>query len=251
MCSVQTQLTDRETIRRLVWLFVWFTLVALVAGASRMWWRGWQMHTFGDIIRWREALSMFVFAPAISVLFWLIVRCVGHGRMHPVVQVLCLLSIYLVACGMGMHDPTNRMTSAYRASQMQPAVWQTIGYLDDGLSHWVFFGGFILGTWALGVQQALVPFQEKPRRLFVAALLVMSLFLIFVIYTNLVTEYPKTKLDCRIILTAVMVPTLVALARLRTVGILRMPVFLIILPSYWGGILLTNLTWFFQGKCIW
>ena len=62
----------------------------------------WQLASLGgDVLRVREALSMFVFAPAIAVLFWLIYRTLGRGRALLATDVLMVLAIYCVACGMG------------------------------------------------------------------------------------------------------------------------------------------------------
>ncbi|HQL51976.1 MAG TPA: hypothetical protein PLR91_12360, partial [Kiritimatiellia bacterium] len=55
--------TDHETLTQLLGLFALFGVVCLLAGASRMCPPAWQMRPFGDILRIREALSMFVFAP--------------------------------------------------------------------------------------------------------------------------------------------------------------------------------------------
>jgi len=106
--------SDNTVLRRLFFLFVFFTVTCLFAGASRMSPPSWQLQPFGDVLRIREALSMFLFAPMISVFFWLLTRCVGRGHLHLAVQILMVLSVYFVACGMGMHDPVNRMQVVYR-----------------------------------------------------------------------------------------------------------------------------------------
>ena len=65
------EVTDGAVLRRLMWLFAVLAGTCLLAGASRMRPPGWQLAAFGDVLRIREALSMFVFAPAICALFWL------------------------------------------------------------------------------------------------------------------------------------------------------------------------------------
>ncbi|MBO4287602.1 MAG: hypothetical protein J5985_05495 [Kiritimatiellae bacterium] len=244
---MQTPSTDRETVRELLLLLAGLAVVALAAGASRRFWKGWQMAPFADILRWREAFSMFLFAPALAVLFWFIVRCTGRGRMHPAIKVVSLLAVYFLACGMGMHDPANRMCGSYPAGAMQPAVRQSLVYFDDVLGHQVFWTGFVLATWALGVQQVLTPLDGRLPRFAGISLGAVDLALLFVFFTNLAFEFPNTKQDCRVILAAAALPTAVWLFRMRGRGLLRMPMLLVILPVCWGSVALTWGYWLFKG----
>ena len=236
--------SDRDVLRRLLSLFAVFAAICLLAGASRMSPPDWQLKSFGGVLRIREALSMFVFAPAIGVMFWLLTRCVGRGHPHAAVQVLMVLSVYFVACGMGLHDPINRLGIVYRApDSMVPAVRQTLTFLDDQLGHWVFWAGFVLGTWVLSVQQVLTPLKEKmgwPWRLGLGG---VSAVLLWVMLINLWDEYPKTRVDLCVVAAAVALPLVLHLAKCRRIGLFRLPVLLVIYPAYIGSIVGTAICW--------
>jgi len=235
---------DGRVLWRLGLLFGAFAVVCLVAGASRMTPGTWELRPFGDVVRIREALSMFVYAPVICVLFWMFYRTLGDGRTHAAVDALMVLSVYFMACGMGMHDPANRIEGVYRHSGLlTPEVRRSLVYVDDGLGHWVFWAGFVLGTWVLGIQQARVPLRQRmtwPWRLFFGAI---SAALLWVMLTNLWDEYPKTREDLCVIAAAVLVPLGAHAVCARRVGLLRLPVLFVIYPAYLGGIAGTLLCW--------
>lgn len=242
--AMESNVTDREVLRRLAWLFATFAGVCLLAGASRMRPCAWELQTFGDVLRIREALSMFVFAPVIGVLFWLIYRTLGRGTSYAAIDVLMVLSVYCVACGMGLHDPTNRMVCVYRETgALTPEVRRSLLYLDDQLGHWVFWVGFVLGTWVLGIQQALAPLRERmawPWRVFFGCI---GAALLWVMLTNLWDEYPQTRVDLGVIAAAALVPLGVQAAVCRGVGLLRLPVLCVIYPAYFGSIAGTLACW--------
>ncbi|HRR33316.1 MAG TPA: hypothetical protein P5026_04415 [Kiritimatiellia bacterium] len=241
--------TDDETLKRLLGLFTVFSLVCLLAGSSRMCPSAWQLRPFGDILRIREALSMFVFAPVIGVLFWMLVRTVARGHVNRTVEVLMVLTIYFIACGMGMHDPTNRMSVVYRGSQASlPDLFESIRYLDDDLGHWIFWGGFVLGTWVFGLQQLLTPLRERMNWQWRCGFGVVSLVLLWVMLTNLWDEYPKTLEDLCVVAAAVSVPLAFHVIARRDVGLLRLPVLCVIYPAYLGAIAGTLICWAIQGK---
>jgi len=237
--------TDRGVLRRLLGLFAAFAVICLLAGASRMRPPSWQMVSLGgDVMRVREALSMFVFAPAISVTFWLICRTLGRGRSRAAIDVLMILSIYCVACGMGMHDPANRMATVYRhTGALTPEVRRSLVFFDDEVGHWIFWSGFVLGTWVLGIQQALAPLEQKMGAAWRVGLGCVSAALLWVMLTNLWDEYPKTRADLCVIAAAVAVPLCVQAVRCRGVSLFRLPVLAVIYPAYLGGIAGTLLCW--------
>lgn len=238
------EMTDQDVLRRLAGLFGVFTAVCLLAGASRMHPGAWELRAFGDVLRVREALSMFIFAPALSALFWLIFRTVGRGRSHAAAEVLMALAIYFVACGMGIHDPTNRMETVYRSTgALSPEVRRSLMYLDDQLGHWVFWGGFVLASWVMGVQQALAPLRERMARPWRIGFGCVSAALLGVMLANLWDEYPKTRVDLCVIAVAVVVPLAAHLTVSRQVGLLRLPVLCVIYPAYIGSIAGTLACW--------
>jgi uncharacterized BrkB/YihY/UPF0761 family membrane protein len=237
--------TDRVVLRRLLGLFAVFAGVCLLAGASRMHPPAWQLASLGgDVMRVREALSMFVFAPAISVVFWLIYRALGRGRSHAAVDVLMVLSIYCLACGMGMHDPANRMAFVYgRTGALMPEVRRSLMFFDDQVGHWIFWGGFVLGTWVLGIQQAFAPLEQKMGAPWRVGLGAVSAALLWVMLTNLWDEYPKTRVDLGVIAAAAALPLGVQVSWCRGMSLLRLPVLAVIYPAYLGSIAGTLVCW--------
>lgn len=238
--------SDQKSVRILVSAFIAFAAVALVAGASRMSHSGWQMAIAGDVMRWREAMSMLLFAPLLAVCFWLIVKAVGRGRVNPACAALMALSIYLVGCGMGMHDPTNLVQAVYREPQLTGALRRTMVFFDDQLGHWVFWSGFVLGSWTIGLQQVLAPLDNKVPWRFAAALLAVCAALLWVMLTNLWDEYPKTVEDLWVIGAAAALPTVALVFRAKA-GLRRMPLLMVVLPAYWGSIIGTLICWLCRG----
>ncbi len=238
-------MTDRTVLRRLLGLFAAFAVICLLAGASRMRPPSWQLVSLGgDVMRIREALSMFVFAPAIAVVFWLIYRCVGVGRSYLWTDVPMVLAIYCVACGMGMHDPTNRMSAVYRETgALTPEVRRSLVFFDDQVGHWIFWAGFVLGTWVLGIQQALSPLEQKMGTAWRVGLECVSAALLWVMLTNLWDEYPSTRVDLCVIAAAVAVPLGVQRVLCRRVSLSRLPVLVVIYPAYLGSIAGTLACW--------
>ena len=243
--SMEQSVTDRAVLRRLLGLFAVFAVICLLAGASRMRPPAWQMVSLGgDVMRVREALSMFVFAPAIAVVFWLIYRTLGRGRPIAALDVLMVLSLYCAAFGMGMHDPANRMAVVYgRTGALLPEVRRTLMFFDDQVGHWVFWCGFVLGSWVLGLQQALAPLEQKMGTMWRIGLGCVSAVLLWVMLTNLWDEYPKTRVDLCVIAAAVAVPLAVQMVVCRRTGLLRLPVLCVIYPAYFGSIAGTLACW--------
>ena len=241
--------TDADVLKRLLTLFAVLSVVCLFAGASRMCPPAWQLRAFGDVFRIREALSMFVFAPAVGALFWLLVRAVSCGRPNRLVEVLMVLTVYFVACGMGMHDPANRLEAVYRGGgALSAEARRSLCYLDDGLSHWIFWGGFVLGTWVFGLQQLLSPLRERMGRSWQCGFGAVAAALLWVMLTNLWDEYPKTRADLCVIAAAVAVPLVFHVTVRRRVGLSRLPALCVIYPAYLGGVAGTLVCWLAEGK---
>ncbi|MFA7172905.1 MAG: hypothetical protein WC340_05740 [Kiritimatiellia bacterium] len=243
---------DKIILRKLAWLFLLFVVVCVAAGASRIATSGFNFVVCFDILRVRELLSMFVFAPLICLIFWLFNRTLSQGQNLWFMDLICLLAIYCVACGMGIHDPANRLLSAYRSGGMMSAnVRRSILFIDDHLGHWVFWCGFVLGSWCMGLQQLRTPLKNRMRLHWAVIFLSVSLVLLGVILTNLWDEYPKTFADLGVIGAAV-APLLAAhLIFARKVSLLRLPVLCVIYPAYIGSVVGTLLCWQLRHGIFW
>ncbi|MDA3924723.1 MAG: hypothetical protein PF904_08505 [Kiritimatiellae bacterium] len=237
-------MNDEFLLKRLAALFGIFTLICIAAGASRVAPNGWNFASVADILRVREMLSMLVFAPLIGIMFWMFNRCLAQGRQTLTLDILCILSIYFVACGMGMHDPANRLISAYNAEgMMSKDLRYSIQFIDDQLGHWVFWTGFILGTWCICLQQLLMPLKARMSLKWTTVFLIVSLLLLGVMLTNLWDEYPKTITDLYVIGGAIALPVIAHLLIAPKVSILRLPVLSVLYPAYIGSIIGTLICW--------
>lgn len=238
---------DKRFIKRLAMLFLLFTLVCVAAGFSRLSTSAWNLSRCADVLRVRELLSMFVFAPVISIFFWLFYRCLARDAVNRVMDLLCILAIWFIACGMGIHDPANCLSGVYKAQlQTNPNLGRSIVFIDDQLGHWVFWCGFVLGTWCLGIQQLLKPLAERMSLVWIAVFTVVSLALMGVMLTNLWNEYPKTRADLIVIGVAfgALIPLQMVLA--RGVSLLRMPVLYVVYTAYAGSVAGTLICWQFR-----
>ncbi len=238
---------DERVLKKTGALFLLFCLICVAAGASRLAPCGWNFAPCADILRVRELLSMFVFAPLICLVFWLFNRALAHGRDLRSMDLLCLLAIYCIACGMGIHDPANRLLSAYRAELVMSAgLHRSILFIDDQLGHWVFWCGFVLGTWCIGLQQLRMPLQSRMNWKWMAFFALVSAVLLGVMLTNLWDEYPKTIADLWVIGGTVAFLIAVHLLFARRVSVLRLPVLCVIYPAYAGSVAGTLICWQFR-----
>ena len=248
-CKGQKKTTpDDAYLKRLAWLFVLFCSLCALAGASRLSTAEWNLQRCLDVLRVREILSLFVFAPLVSLCFWLFYKCLGRGAAASIwVDLLCILSIWFIACGMGMHDPANCLQGAYRSElASMETLRNSLAFIDDALGHWVFWGGFVLGSWTLGIRQLLAPLDEKMNFRWLAFFTVVTLALLGVMFTNLRDEYPKTRADLLVIALAAGLPALLHPLLARKVSLLRLPLLLVIHGSYWGSVAGTLLCWQFR-----
>lgn len=242
--SLAGEMNDAVFLKRLSLLFILFSLVCILAGASRLSSAGWNLARHADVLRMRELLSMFVFAPVIAVFLWLSYRCVGRGKSNPVMDVICILAIYAVACGMGMHDPMNCINAVYKAELASvPNLRNSVVYMDDLMGHWVFWSGFVLWTWCIGMNHLISPLEKPMTLKWKLIFTVVSVMLLGVMLTNLWNEYPKTKGDLIVIGGAVagLIPFHIIFA--GKVSVMRLPVIFVIYTAYIGSIVGTLICW--------
>ena len=214
-------------------------LVAAIAGWCRMRTPAFLLHAAGDdVLRWREALSMLLFAPVLSLLLWRVFVLVNRGNARGKLGALMVLAVYLLGAGMGIHDPTNLLGTVY-AHSAPPAVLHSLAFFDDRLGHYVFWAGFVLATVVTGLAQAYKPLVVPLSWRRCGALLLLSLPMLAVMWHNLVRE--NTGRDLAVIVVALL---FVALAQYRRRVPLRCaPILWFLYPAYAGAVLWTLACW--------
>jgi len=211
-------------------------VVALVAGWSRLWPPAVLLRPCGDVLRWREALSMLVFAALIVLQLWRLFVTASDGRIDGWAYVF-VGGVYFLGVGMGMHDVCNRLGQVYRGAP--EAVTASLDFFDNKLGHWVFFAGFMLTSVAGGVQQLRHPLGTDLPWCWSAGLVGLSLPLMFVMLTNLMFE--KTGLDLGVI--AVVTLTIGAAQVRYRVGFRRLPLLCVLYPAYTVAVAGSLLYW--------
>ena len=227
---------DRARVRAGLLSFLALALVALAAGASRMWPPAFLLRHCGDVLRWREALSMLVFAPALVLLLWQLYRVAADGETGAWALTF-IAGAYFLGAGMGMHDTCNLLGDVYVSG---PApIRASLSFFDDRLGHWVFFAGFVLTSVAAGVQQVRHPLAGAMTRGQAGLYFLVCVPLLFVMLTNLMFE--KTGVDLGVIAAAILA---IAVCHLRRGGSLfRLPILCILYPAYGGAVAGTLFYW--------
>ncbi len=110
----------------------------------------------------------------------------------PLRLVVLAFWVSLFAVSMGVHDVTNTLWAAGR-NGLPDSVAETIAFLDDSLSHWVFFAGFAGATLSLVEAQLGSPLELRITWLQLLWVLVNALFLAGAVFANMAFE--RTRLD--------------------------------------------------------
>lgn len=216
---------DRARIRSLLQGMGALCAVALVAGWNRMWPPAFMLRSCGDVLRWREALSMLLLAPLLVVLLWRLYRLASAGR-HNRWGVVFLAGAYFLGVGMGMHDVCDLLGRAY-PSAPEP-LRRSLDFFDTDLGHWVFFAGFVLTSTAAAAAQLERPLQQPMGWVLTAVFGLLSVPLLFVMLTNLMFE--KTGPDLVVIAATALL--IAALHGKRRVGMRRLPLLCLLYPCY-------------------
>jgi hypothetical protein len=235
--------TDAFSWRALLLTLALIDAVAVLAGWCRMRTPAFLLHAAGgDVLRWREALSMLLFAPILSLLLWRVFVLVNGGNARGKLGALMVLAVYLLGAGMGIHDPTNLLGTVY-ARTAPPALMHSLRFFDDDLGHYVFWAGFVLATVATGLAQAYQPLAAPLPWRRCGALVLLSLPMLAVMWHNLVRE--NTGRDVTVIVAALL---FVALAQVgRRVPLRHAPILWFLYPAYAGSVLWTLACWAWSG----
>lgn len=227
---------DEVRTRRLACLLLALGAAMILAGWSRVWPPAAVLRPCADVMRWRELLSMVVFAPLLSVLLWLVFAVVSENQLEPLAGGF-VAGVYLLGCGMGMHDPCNLLRAAYPG--LPGPLGASLRFFDDDLGHWLFWLGFLTCSIVAGVQQLrhplAIPMSQRARAFF----LLLGLPIAFVMLTNLVWE--DTRRDLAVIAaTALVTGTMHAV---RRVPLSRTPLLWVLYPPYAAAVIGSLVYW--------
>ena len=128
-------------------------------------------------LQWRQVISMLILTPLSLVLAFFILNELEHLACRSfMVFGLLLFSSFWIAVSMGIHEPINRLWFAMHLSDTHGPASITVYFLDEILSHWVFFAGYagVCVAWAWG--QARNPVSEPISPLMWMAFILVSFF---------------------------------------------------------------------------
>ena len=192
-----------------------------------------------EFLRWVDLHNMLTL-PLVSIIaFYLLKKTIeasgqpASARAHLAVNLAFIAGVYLLGAGYGDHEVTNYLHARFCGRGDTSPLCRIVVFNDDGLSHWVFFAGFVLVNAALMFLQALFP-----RRAAIGArdtaLIVLNAILIGAgIFANLAFE--RIGLD----LYVVALLALVAFVLLRRLG--RQPLLVYYATAYGLGLVATGL----------
>ena len=227
---------DSERIRTAAVTMVILCIVGMAAGWSRMRPPAFLLVNCGDVLRWREALSMMFFAPLLVLVLWKIFLVASDNKLDAWTTAF-VAGVYFLGLGMGMHDTCDLLGRIYRDAS--PQLRQSLDFFDNKLGHWVFFVGFVTASVAAGVQQLRHPLTGKMTWAQTALFLVLSTPMMLVMVTNLM--YEKTGVDLCVIAGAIV---LVVGGHCHwRINLRRLPILWVLYPAYTVAVVGTLLYW--------
>lgn len=227
-------LDDRKTAT-LIWLGL-LTLVLALAAVNRLSPVPILREPFVDALRLCDILVLFVFAPLAVWMHWQLLKTVSGARVS-FSRILFILGVYCLGVGFGMHEPMNALS--LRAVH-SPALRESIRFFDNGLGHWVFFGGFMLGVLAVVWAEAFNPLPEPMGARAAAGTLILGMVIGFIVFMNMYRE--DTVVDVAV-LGATMILTLAIWRPGRTRPWRRVPLTAVTVCACIVGVVPTLLFW--------
>lgn len=155
-------------------------------------------HAVLDIFRVCDILAVFVFAPLVVLLLRQLLRVTAAGNKQVAGEwMFFTMGVYLLGVGFGMHEPMNILSSK---TIEEAAIKQSIDFFDDGLGHWVFFGGFVLMIISIVKAEAANPLSIPLRPVQSLVIVVIGLTTGVVIFFNMYRE--ETAADIAVLVAA-------------------------------------------------
>lgn len=231
-------LPDRAKIKRVFALMVALAVLIVIGGVIRLGNAAFLKARLGDGMRTWETIDLLVLGPAAVIVLWLLFRTLDPRGDSPNAVVL-IVGIFVIAAGSGMHTSTNFLHVQFRPFA-DVELARSIVHLDDELSHWVYFIGFTLISFAVAAGELDFPLETPMSWKTLIAPLAVGLSTAVVIYKNMVNE--QTLLDIAVILATVV---LIATRHLikGSVSLRRLPVVLSIYLAFGLGSIATLAVW--------
>jgi hypothetical protein len=136
------------SLRRLHLLLAVQSLLLVLASVNRLWDATDVPVLPHEALRLVDVLNLLVLAPASLLVFHLLLEHVGSTRA---LRLAFVAAAYLFAASYGMHEATDYLHSRCSSD------CSIVAYLDDDLSHFLFFAGFAGIAATLLIAQSVAP----------------------------------------------------------------------------------------------
>jgi len=102
-------------------------------------------------LQWRQVVSMLIITPLSLVFAFFMMDELDRSPCRSLANYgLFLFASFLIAVAMGIHEPVNMLQAKMKLSGASGPAGATMYFLDEVLSHWVFFAGYagVCVSWA-------------------------------------------------------------------------------------------------------
>ncbi|MCW1967321.1 MAG: hypothetical protein KIH69_004270 [Anaerolineae bacterium] len=192
---------------RVHWLLFAQTCAVMVGSVNRL-----SSLTLGyvaanEFLRWVDLINMLPVPIFSIVAFYLLKKHLEHGvgdrfpsigRAHMALNVLFIVSVYVMGASYGDHEVTNYLHARFCSTDKISALCRIIIFNDDEFGHWLFFAAFIGLNVTILLLQPLFPYRGTMRGRDKALLIFNSLFIAAGIFANL--GFEEIGLDLYVVL---------------------------------------------------
>lgn len=190
-----------------------------------------------DALRVRDLLALFLFAPTVIILGWILLKttCVGKSVM---LEGAVILGIFFLGMGFGMHEPMNVLNG--KIANTPKALGESLNFFDNYLGHWLFFAGFVIMTVSLSAAETRDPQENPVPGWILASTIISGLAVAVSIYGNMFNE--KAGVDIAVLGACLLAMFVFHMINGRA-SLLRIPITLLIYIAFGLGSLATLLKW--------
>lgn len=160
-----------------------------------------------EFLRWVDFINMLPVPIFSIVAFYLLKKHLERGvgvyspnigRTHMALNVLFIISVYVMGASYGDHEVTNYLHARFCSADKISPLCRIIIFNDDEFGHWLFFAAFIGLNVTVLLLQALFPHRGAMRGRDKALLTFNSLFIAAGIFANL--GFEEIGLDLYVVL---------------------------------------------------